>query len=407
MTSPRLLLDDPRPVLGWLHDVSELGWVSLDDVDAAQVFALAAIAALARHDGSERLILTPASASGAARFAHALGIQDVLEPGADQDSHQRDRTVRLTRVTGEGANERTAKRIIELLFPARPKPHAADLLYHVLIELLRNVVQHSEDPAGGIVAAQRMDSGPYLDSPAVQIVVVDNGVGVFEALRRKHPSIASPEEAIVRALDPHVSGTFAEGGSGTVHNAGLGLFLVAEIAKRTHGRLLLASRGASYFLDRYRSAGTQPKITNLAGLDYPGTLVAFEAPLDQVDSYEVVIEGIHEEAMKRTPQRVTHQWLRFEDPPQGVPRVLVDVAAEDTTAAYRFASDSLEPRLLRREPVALDFRNIRVCTQSFLHALLHESVRLAWAKKVPVYILNASSALRTQLEFVESYSLGG
>ena len=87
--------------------------------------------------------------------------------------------------------------------------------------------------------------------------------------------------------------------------------------------------------------------------------------------------------------------------------MLVDVAAEDTTAAYRFASDSLEPRLLRREPVALDFRNIRVCTQSFLHALLHESVRLAWAKKVPVYILNASSALRTQLEFVESYSLGG
>ena len=50
---------------------------------------------------------------------------------------------------------------------------------------------------------------------------------------------------------------------------------------------------------------------------------------------------------------------------------------------------------------------VRVCTQSFLHALLHEAVRLAWARKVPMHVVNATPAVRAQLEFVESYSLGG
>jgi hypothetical protein len=56
--------------------------------------------------------------------------------------------------------------------------------------------------------------------------------------------------------------------------------------------------------------------------------------------------------------------------------------------------------------VALDFRNLRVCTQSFLHAL-HETVRLAWARKVPVFVVHATPAVQAQLEFVEGYSLGG
>lgn len=57
--------------------------------------------------------------------------------------------------------------------------------------------------------------------------------------------------------------------------------------------------------------------------------------------------------------------------------------------------------------MALDFLNVKVCTQSYLHALLHECVRLAWARKVPVYVVRANATVRAQLEFVEAYSLGG
>jgi hypothetical protein len=401
------LLDDPQGFLRWLGAVRERGYVSLDEVDVAQVFAIAAVAALARYDGRERLTLVPARASGAARFAHALGIEEVLQGDDERQPAERDRTVTLTRVRGRASPERASTRIVDLLMPTESRSDAANLFWFVLVELLRNVGQHSEDPAGGIVAAQRNDTGPYEGSPALQVVVVDNGTGVFAALRSKRPSIQTPAEALMRALEPHVSGTFAEGESGTVHNAGLGLFFVAEMAKRTRGRLLLASRGATYFLDRFHADNSQPIVTNGTAPDFPGTLVVFETRLDHVGSYDAVLESIHETARQRTPKRIVHRWLRFEEPLLDVERVLVDVVAEDAAAAREFASSVLEPKVLRRESVALDFRNLRVCTQSFLHALLHETVRLAWARKVPLFVINATPAMQAQLEFVEGYSLGG
>jgi anti-sigma regulatory factor (Ser/Thr protein kinase) len=407
MAGPRFLLEQPATFLHWLAPVRQRGWASFDELDVAQVFAITAIAALARHDGRERLTLVPAANTGAARFAHAIGLDEVVEGGLEREPTERERTVTLTRVRGRRAIESTARKVADLLLPPGTARDASDLFWFVLVELLRNVGQHSEDPAGGIVAAQRNDAGPYERSPALQVVVVDNGIGVFEALRRARSDVRTPGEALARALEPHVSGTFAEGQSGTVENAGLGLFFVSEMAKLTKGRLLLASRGATYFLDRSRAPDARPVITNGDAPDYPGTLVVFETALSHVGSYARIVADIHELAARRTPTRITHRWLRFEEPPPGTPRILVTVAAEDTVAAHAFASATLEPKLLRREAVLLDFLNLRVCTQSFLHALLHESVRLAWARKVPMYVVNATPAVRAQLEFVESYSLGG
>jgi len=407
MTKPRLTLDDPAAFLGWLAGARKRRTASFDEVDVAQVFAIAAVAALARHDGPEFLLLENGGQTGASRFAHALGIDEVIGGGVEREPSERNRTVTLTRVNGRAEAASVAPKIVDLLLPRSQRNDAADLFHFVLVELLRNVAQHSEDRAGGIVVAQHNDAGPYEGAPALQVAVVDNGIGIFEALHRRHPTIQSPAQALMRAFEPHVSGTFAEGGSGTVENAGLGLFFVSEMAKATRGRLFVATRGATYFLDRSGSSSSQPVITNGAAPDYPGTLVAFETALDQVRSYERVIRDIHELAKERTPKRLTHHWLRFEAPPQEATRILVDVAAEDTVAAQVFSSKVLEPRLMRREAIVPDFRNLRVSTQSFLHALLHESVRLAWALKVPVYVLGAAPAVRAQLEFVEAYSLGG
>ncbi len=407
MSSPRFLLEDPQLFLHWLAECRRAGSASLDEVEVAQIYAIAALAAVARHDGDEQLALSRSSISGAARFAHGVGLEEVLDGDTERQATERSRTLSLTRIQRLGQTELIAKKIVDLALPRHVHADAADLYWFVLVELLRNVVQHSKDPVGGVVAAQRNDVGPYANSPALQVVVADNGIGVFEALKRSRPNVASPAEALVSALEPHVSGTFAEGSSGTVENAGLGLFFIAEMAKQTRGKLLLASRGATYFLDRTESPNTQPVITNGAAPDYPGTLVVFETALDHVGSYDAIIRGIHELAATRTPKRITQHWIRFTDPPVDVSRVLVTVAAEDTATAHEFVTRHIEPKLLRRESVALDFLNVRVCTQSFLHALLHESVRLAWARKVPVYVVNAVPTVRAQIEFVEGYSLGG
>ena len=106
------------------------------------------------------------------------------------------------------------------------------------------------------------------------------------------------------------------------------------------------------------------------------------------------------------PGREVHRWLKFEAPPVGVSPLLVSYICEDTQAAIQTAQD-LEPRVFRRDPVALDFRNIEICTQSFLHALLYGPLRIAWARQAPIYVTNAAPAVRSGLEFLESYAPGG
>jgi hypothetical protein len=371
------------------------------------VFAVAAAAALARIDGTDRLLFAPGFNSGAARFAHAIGIEEAIRGDGFREPRERDRTVTLTRVRGRGPWEATAEKIVNLMLPAHPRPPAADLFYHVLVELLRNVGQHSNDPAGGIVAAQVNAAGPYQGAPALQVVVADNGIGVFEALRHMRPTITTPGEALVRALEPHVSGTFPEGETGSQENAGMGLFVISELAKETDGRLLLASRGASYFLDRATDPHTQPVITNGNAPDYPGTLVVFETTLSHVGNFGGIMEHIRTLAAERTPKRITQHWLRFADPPSDVKRLLVGVASEDTAAALHYAQTVLQPLVLRRESFALESDAEVSLEASFLHSLLHETIRMAWALKVPIHVVGASPAVRAQLELVENYSLGG
>ncbi len=55
----------------------------------------------------------------------------------------------------------------------------------------------------------------------------------------------------------------------------------------------------------------------------------------------------------------------------------------------------------------LNFDGIDVCTQSYVHALLFEPLRVAWALKVPVYVKNAAPAVRSTLSLLENYALAG
>lgn len=143
------------------------------------------------------------------------------------------------------------------------------------------------------------------------------------------------------------------------------------------------------------------------GTGFPGTLVAFELPLDAVADHDALIDTIREKAYLRTPQATSKSWLILDDPPPAVARFAVDHLTENTIEAEQLARDELQRRILARTSVALDFRGIEVCTQSFLHALLYETLRLAWAMQVEVYATNASPAVVSGLKLVENYALAG
>jgi hypothetical protein len=386
MDSPkRMQLIDPGPLLQWVGTSPRN--ISLSAVEIAEIWALVALGALARREqpGALNVILDPASATS--RFAYAVGLDDLINGKPPISRGEPGRTHKLTRIVGFEHIERTAEEISKLLIPDSQQRDTRQTLYYVIVELLRNALQHSGDKLGGVIAAQRNDRGRNWSKPVIQVAVADTGMGILDHLKINHPKLQDAQEALDKALWPHFSGTFEEGLTGTAENAGMGLFFIAEMAKLTAGTLVLSSRGATLLLDgdpefegHHRLEFVQPR-----GTGYPGTLVAFELPT----------------------RRATHQWLRYDTPPADAVEFLVGVGVEDTKKATQVASNTLIPWLVQRKTIVLNFRGMEICTQSYLHALLFEPLRMAWALRIPIYVSNVQPGVRSNLELLENYALAG
>lgn len=135
--------------------------------------------------------------------------------------------------------------------------------------------------------------------------------------------------------------------------------------------------------------------------------MAFEIPTDAVHDYHALMKRILEKARERTPKRVSDRWISFGPAPEDAHRLGLFSMRESTPDALALATREIEPAIVARRPVELDFRDIELCTQSWLHALLYESIRLAWARRVPIHVVNAAPAVREGLRFLEAYALGG
>jgi len=401
-------LHRPEDLLRWIADGG--GQLDLDDLEGVDIWGLVALAALRREPAEPRVGVALGS-GGASRFASAVGFRELTNGTPTTTPSEPERTVPLRALDAFPQVEPTAREITRLLLRGEDQREVRRTIHYVIVELLRNVVQHSRASSGGVVAAQVMREGPYARSPAIQVAVADGGVGILASLRSRNPEIASAEEALDKARWPFVSGAFERGLTGSRQNAGMGLFFITEMAKLTASRLLIATRDAGVFvqgdpddIDRHDERLLRPR-----GLGFPGTLVVFELPFaTAAPDYDGLIRVIADRARARTPARAVDRWFRFDDePPPDARRLVVSVAAEDTVAAERYSQEVLQPAVLSGRPLALVFTNLPVATQSYLHTLLFEVIRLAWAKRVPIYVAGAGPAVQSSLELLEQYALGG
>jgi hypothetical protein len=398
----RIVLNDPSP---FLSAVTATPWshANLDELETVEMWALVALCALARLErpADARCDIYHRGASAAARFAHAVGF-DAARDGREPPPSEVERTVPIQRVTFGQA--RVAERIARLAVPSDDESESRDALAYVIDELLRNVIQHSGDPLGAVVGAQRMAGGKggYTRN-TVQVIVADTGRGILDSLRRFH-DVETAEAALEKAIRPHISGTFPEGQTGSLNNAGLGLFFTSEMAKLTAGRFLLATRGAGLLLTSDETAGThRAQLLLPPGTGFPGTLAVFELPLEIVDR-DALLDVIRKRADERTPGPGTRRWLSYVRPPPNAELLNVRECVDDPATAVAFGE---RVRLLvsAGRPVALDFRDMGIATQSFLHALLFQAVRVGWAMGAPIHVIDASSAVRSGLDYLESYAL--
>lgn len=401
-------LDQPQIFLGWLADLDDAGDADLSSISPAEMWSLVALAARGRVEQAPRLSVVGEPKSNTWRFAHAVGLEDAIGNRSGPIAGEEGRTVRISRVVVEEQIGPVAREIAQLLLPGGARESERKTIQYVLVELVRNVLQHSDDPRGAVVGAQVNAKGRNAEQPVVQVAVADTGRGVKSSLLRHHPELKDAREALQKSLWPHYSGAFPEGRSGNLENAGLGLFVIAEMAKAVEGRFLLASRRAALVIEPAPAEQTRHRLRFLeTPAGFPGTLVAFEIPETLDADYESLFAKILALAKQRTPQRITRGLLRFGEPPPDATRFAIQAVSEDVSRARQLAETGIESALMKGTPVVLDFLNVPSCTQSFAHALLFEAVRLAWARRCTLYVVNAQPAVRSALEMVENYALGG
>lgn len=399
-----LSLEDPAPLLKWLAGTGPEP-EQLELLLLARTWIRAAFLAAGTVDEKAEKVIV-----------RALDLIRQIRQGKQPELHARlfpansridPNRFRRKRVMGFEQIEPLANDISKALVPQMELEDTRLTIQYVIVELLRNVIQHSHDPKGGYVDADlwNEESG----RPMLQLAVADAGIGIPASLRTLHPNLSDPEASLEKSLWPHISGTFEEGLTGTQQNAGMGLFFIAEMAKLTGGTLLIATRGATLLLSGWtdEEGGHKLRFIEPRGTGFPGTLVVFELPVGDVADYPALIETIKERAKARTPQRAIHRWIRFDSAPTGAVTFEIQTVAENTPAAIQLAQTEIAPRVFRRELIVLDFRGLRILTQSYLHSLLFEPLRLAWALRTPIYVTNVEPAVRSNLELLENYALAG
>lgn len=403
-------LKNPTPFLHWLPTCLGKRCV-VGDFRILQPWCLAVLAAMARREDASCTYPVFSQQKKSSQFAYSLGLGSFSGDGTIS-KEEINRTVKIQKIIKYSEIDNLAEKIASLTLTDISEHYidsieVKELIKYIIIELLRNVVQHSGDKNGGIVVAQRMDQGEeYETNKSIQICVVDRGIGIYESLKRMHADITDNKTALEHSLWPSFSGTFAEGLTGSEQNAGMGLFFISELVKRTAGRLFIASGNTSLLLEGDPNGEGNNKI-NFLDAGFPGTIVAVDVPKRSCADFEALLKEVQQTAYERSIDRKKIQYIIFS--PKDLENYLVirmSIANEDTSKAEAFSKKYLIPNIIAQRPICLDFKGFDIITQSFAHAMLFSALKKAYELKVPIAVINTSPAMQDVISLLEWYALG-
>ena len=277
----------------------------------------------------------------------------------------------LTRITESKQIAPIANSLMSMLSIGDEEVEGA--VKYALVELLRNVVQHSRSRIGGLVSAVY-----FPKSGLVDVVVADIGCGVRVALKEAYPEINTDQKAVRFAMQPHVSGTFHSGMYQAMKdNAGLGLFFIKEIATKSSGGLFLGS--GQMLADVWgENDGTQKKkYFESSTPGWRGTFALLQLRKDSIGEFGALLAWCREIAAKvrRNRSELAVDFLDEKLELEGVLTVPIKAFEEDVQAAAEKRDQVILPALEKGDLVLLDFSGVRAATQSFVHALMYRVFR--------------------------------
>jgi len=320
------------------------------------------------------------AANPANQYVRSMGIDHVLETGestTEWDESTQNTGLHVLRThTDVTRFVESAARLGGLL-----SPETLDALKYGMAELGRNVVQHAFSPIGGVAMAQF-----FPDAKAVQISIADRGRGLRVSLARNYPELCSDLEAAKLAILPHSSGApelllrmnskDELGPYSTPDNAGLGLFFCKEIAWRARGAFWLASQSALLGVTSDDQAAQHRVYRSINPWD--GTSVTMHFAAQGVVDFADLLH-ICQNLARAARSSSGEAGLDFlEDLPESFDGERIRVAdfLENVEQAAQVRDSKLVPCISEGRWVVLDFAEVRFATQSFVHALIYEPLRM-------------------------------
>jgi hypothetical protein len=336
---------------------------------AATLFAAYAI--WLKEVRNKNVLLRYVEDSYVGRFLQRIGFPQIL--GFDQTVLP-DSSVRmfpLTRVTESKQIAPIATSLVSMLQIGDSE--IEDALKYGLVELLRNVIQHSNSRIGGIVSAVY-----FPRSGLVDVVVADIGRGIKAALRSAYPEINTDQKAVRFAMLPHVSGTFESGAYQAMKdNAGLGLFFIREIATKAGGGFFLGSGKMLADIWGDENGDQKKRYVEATTHGWRGTFAVLQLRKDSIGEFGALLQRCREIAAEVRKSR-SEMAVDFLDEPlnfEGLVTISIKKIEEDVEAAALVRETTILPKLASGELVLLDFAGVRAATQSFIHALMYKVFR--------------------------------
>lgn len=349
---------------------------------------------------------TPTTSAG--DYLIQCGLLELLDQGKFPPSPDRpDRIVKLTRIASSSEIPKFATSVMSIL--QIEDEELAGAVQYSLIELLRNVVQHSASKCGGVAMAQY-----YPNSGLVEVCVADLGLGIKSTINEAYPEIDTDLKAIKLATLPHVSRTFKPGGYTSMSdNAGLGLFFIKQIASLSGGSFFLGSRKGLVDIWGDRHGQQQKAYFQARENGWPGTFAYLQLRRDTIAEFDGVLtvcRRLAAEAQKY-PAELALDFI------EGIPDlgedqdelliVSVKTFEENVEEAARIREQEILPSMSQGTMVVVDFAGVRFATQSFVHALMYKVIRDGQQLGSTLSIANCSRSTREAVMAVAAYAKVG
>jgi hypothetical protein len=279
-------------------------------------------------------------------------------------------------------------------------------LRYVLSELLYNTIEHGDSYFQSYRGQKRLPSVIqftwYETQREIHFLIGDLGVGVKSHLEQAYPAFESHVEALKKAIEPNVSGTFGSTNPyAAKNNQGVGLYISSNVVRKLQADMWLVSgNGVLHVSPRDTTANT-------IASSWPGTFALVAVRVSPTVQFELhlLMQELRDRAQNELQKKTAAEDLgKFYLSIYNI----FGTRAEDKDAAIRFRDRTLLPQIEQGKVIVIDFSDVVAAPHSFLGALLATPAnRLGLLAYKRLKFINCAAEIRETIDFIISENTPG